>query len=284
MPVYNITYETENYYNYPVREAVLELMVLPEESGIQKNLNFAVQNSMEVEPWVAWSLYGAKLIRFRVPRKFCSFKVTVHSSIEVSDYNPFDFLPIAEEEQIAAINSFDFAIDFHRYLSGTTLTRVEEAALPAETQRQPHEVLFDYMQRINQWVSGFIKYQTGVTNTQTTLAEVVSLKSGVCQDYSHLFIAILRSNNIPARYVSGYLNQGNSFLGSAAMHAWAEAYLPGSGWLGFDPSNNLMVNTQFIKVGHGLDYNDCMPIKGILVSSGTGHTEYSVKVTEQQNQ
>ncbi len=94
----------------------------------------------------------------------------------------------------------------------------------------------------------------------------------------------MRANGIPARYVSGYLDQGHEFTGNAAMHAWAEALLPGTGWIGFDPSNNLLANIHYIKIGHGLDYKDCMPINGILIAKGEGTTEYSVQVNEQQTQ
>ena len=108
--------------------------------------------------------------------------------------------------------------------------------------------------------------------------------AGVCQDFAHLFLAVMRANSIPARYVSGYLNQGQSFAGDAALHAWVEAFLPGTGWIGFDPSNNLLANAHYLKIGHGLDYSDCMPIKGVFVARANGNTEYSVKVVEQQTQ
>lgn len=281
---YNIVYETQNFYTKPVSEALVELMVLPEDSPLQRCLGYSIHNSMEIQPYLTESLYGAKLIRFRIPRKFCSLSVTVETSVEIKSYNPFDIVEIPLENQLEQINDLAFQVDHCFYLSGSKYTKATNQILPGETSISDDESLFIYMQRINNWVNKHVTYQAGVTHTQTTLDDILQLQSGVCQDYAHLFISVMRKNGIPARYVTGYLNQGLSFLGSGAMHAWAEAFLPGTGWIGFDASNNLLADTNYVKVGHGLDYSDCMPIKGILVASGSGTTEYKVKVTQQQTQ
>jgi transglutaminase-like putative cysteine protease len=119
---------------------------------------------------------------------------------------------------------------------------------------------------------------------KSTANDALKVKSGVCQDYTHIFISMCRYNGIPARYVSGYLNQGVNFLGNSLMHAWTEAFVPGVGWIAFDPTNNLLVDENYIKVSHGADYADCSPIKGVLKTKGENQTTYSVKVTSQQSQ
>lgn len=284
MAVYNITYHTENFYTKPVRKAVIELMVLPENSNNQRCITFDILNSLDVVSQYSESLYGARLIRFQVPSKFCSFEVTVTSTVEKDDVNPFDFTGISQEEQWMIIENEHFKIDYFRYLSTNAFTAPVRGILPIEIIRAKQENLFSFMQRINEWIHGFIFYQVGVTTTRTTLDELLEIKTGVCQDQAHLFIAIMRANGIPARYVSGYLNQGSSYTGNIAMHAWAEAFLPGTGWIGFDPSNNLLADVNYIKVGHGLDYTDCMPIRGIIIAKGTGTTHYKVTIAEQSNQ
>jgi len=284
MALFDIIYQTSNYYTKPVREAVFELMVLPENMHGQKCQSFHIQNSLDTNSQLASSFYGARLIRFRIPRKFCSFQVTVKMTIEKDDLNPFHVNELMPEAQEEMLHNHIFKIDNHWYLSSGEFTAAVKEILPKKTYRIPGEDLFNYMQRVNNWVFSNISYQTGVTTTLTKLDDILRIKAGVCQDQAHLFIAIMRANGIPSRYVSGYLNQGKSFTGSSAMHAWAEAFLPGVGWIGFDPSNNLLANVHYIKIGHGLDYADCMPIKGVLVARGNGFTEYSVKVTEQQTQ
>ncbi len=91
----------------------------------------------------------------------------------------------------------------------------------------------------------------------------------------------MRKTGLPARYVSGYLNQGTEYRGSAFMHAWAEVMIPELGWTGFDPTNNLIVNNNYLKVSHGSDYSECGTLKGIVRSNGTNKTEYTVQVVEQ---
>jgi transglutaminase-like putative cysteine protease len=284
MAIFNITYETENYYTKPVRQAVLELMVLPENSSDQKCLSFDIQNSLDARVHFSETLYGARLIRFTIPRKFCFFKVTVKATVEKQDINPFDKIDLSSISNVNLLDDDDFKIDHFRNLSVNEFTAPVREVLPGETIRLKREDLFQYMQRMTAWVYSTVIYPTGVTTTHTKFDEILQLKAGVCQDHAHLFIGIMRANGIPARYVSGYLSQGHEFNGDSAMHAWAEAFLPGSGWIGFDPSNNLMANMNYIKAGHGLDYTDCMPIRGILVAKGNGSTEYSVKVIEQQTQ
>ena len=111
------------------------------------------------------------------------------------------------------------------------------------------------------------KYDPDATHVQTTLTEMLALRSGVCQDFAHLMIAICRMKGVPARYVSGYHFIGDLQIGEhdfqQASHAWVEAYIPGMGWCGFDPTNNASVNRRYVKLGHGRDYDDIVPVKGV---------------------
>lgn len=284
MAVFTITYETSNYYSNPVRQAVFELMILPEINGDQRNISYQIQNSLDMPLQFSRSLFGASLVRFRVMRKFSSFRIKANISLEKEELNPFQINMLNIDEQEEILNHPHFKIDYHRCLSVSLFTSPREEKLPDNTRRTPGEDPFLYMQRINNWAYSYVKYEKDVTSTQTRLDEILRIKAGVCQDHAHLFIAIMRANGIPARYVSGYLSQGTSFNGTSAMHAWAEAFIPGIGWTGFDPSNNLLADVHYIKVGHGLDYTDCMPIKGVFWAKGDSRTEHSVKVVEQQTQ
>jgi len=92
---------------------------------------------------------------------------------------------------------------------------------------------------------------------------------------------VCRLNKIPARYVSGYLNQGAGFTGPSQLHAWVEALIPELGWAGFDATNNLVADHHYIKIAHGTDYRDCSPIIGVLETSGAQKSIHSVTVTNQ---
>ena len=112
-----------------------------------------------------------------------------------------------------------------------------------------------------------LEYKKGVTNTNTSAGEALDLGCGVCQDYSHILIALCRYNNIPARYVVGFM------VGEGATHAWVEVYCDGY-WLQLDPTHNKIVDDSYIKVAHGRDYNDCIIDKGIFI----GNTKQTQRV------
>jgi transglutaminase-like putative cysteine protease len=133
---------------------------------------------------------------------------------------------------------------------------------------------------LSEFINSEFSFELNVTSVSTTAQEVWELKRGVCQDFTHLFIAICRFNNIPTRYVSGYLNQGKSFVGSSLMHAWAEFFIPENGWYGIDVTNNLLVDDNYIRVASGADYTDCSPLKGVLRTNGLNSTHYTVEVNE----
>jgi transglutaminase-like putative cysteine protease len=109
------------------------------------------------------------------------------------------------------------------------------------------------------------KYQKGITNIETTVDEILDHRFGVCQDFAHVLLQLLRTAGIPSRYVSGYICPNKSGLrGEGATHAWVEYYLPGMGWVGLDPTNNILVNSHHIKLATGRDFSDCTPVKGIF--------------------
>jgi transglutaminase-like putative cysteine protease len=123
-------------------------------------------------------------------------------------------------------------------------------------------------------------YDKDATSVRTEVDAALVARAGVCQDFAHVMIAAVRSAGIPARYVSGDIFNGNAdastILGADASHAWCEAYLPPYGWVGFDPTNDLIVNGHFVKVAIGRDYKDVSPVRGVY--RGSARAEMSVNV------
>jgi len=107
-------------------------------------------------------------------------------------------------------------------------------------------------------------YAPNTTTVSTHMNEVMAMKRGVCQDFAHVMIGICRSLGIPARYVSGYLYNGpdSHLRGAQASHAWCEVHIPGRGWYGLDPTNNILAAERLIKIAAGRDYQDAAPITG----------------------
>ncbi len=131
---------------------------------------------------------------------------------------------------------------------------------------------------IMDWVHGEFTYQPGSTKVNTHIEEAFKLRSGVCQDYTHVMLGLCRAVGLPARYASGYLYTGpqDQLLGAQASHAWCEVYLPQAGWTGYDPTNNMLADERYVKVAVGRDYDDVAPLRGSY--RGTAHCLLDVDV------
>ena len=122
------------------------------------------------------------------------------------------------------------------------------------------------------------QYIKGITTTETTVDEILQHRAGVCQDFAHVLLQILRTLKIPSRYVSGYICPNkNGLRGEGATHAWIEAWLPGQGWTGIDPTNNIWVTNKHVKLAVGRNFNDCSPVKGTF--KGPAEQKLSVYVS-----
>lgn len=140
---------------------------------------------------------------------------------------------------------------------------------------------FDFMQRI----FNDFEFVSGFTDITTPIEKVFEEKKGVCQDFAQFAISALRGIGIPTRYMSGYIQTypkdgEEKLFGSDASHAWFSVYIPDFGWVDFDPTNNKMPNEEYIVLGHGRDYLDISPLKGVVKSSG--ESKLSVKVNVQK--
>jgi transglutaminase-like putative cysteine protease len=122
------------------------------------------------------------------------------------------------------------------------------------------------------------------THSATTAAEAFAMRRGVCQDLSHIFIAASRHLGIPARYVSGYFHRADGVTDQEAGHAWAEAKVPGLGWVGFDPANGISSGEAHIRVAVGLDYFGAAPIRGSRYGGGSETLGVRLKVAAAQVQ
>ena len=143
------------------------------------------------------------------------------------------------------------------------------------------DAALDAAHRLAEAVAGAIAYRPGSTHAHTTAAEALSLGEGVCQDHAHALIAAARSQEIPARYVCGYLcDEGE--IAYEASHAWAELWVAGLGWVGFDPANACCPDGRYIRLGSGLDARAAAPIRGVARGGALENLEVHVSVNEAQ--
>lgn len=141
------------------------------------------------------------------------------------------------------------------------------------------EAVLDLTRRIHRE----FKFDPKATTVSTPVDQVLREKRGVCQDFAHFEIACLRSLGLPARYVSGYLETlpppgKPKLVGADASHAWLAFFLPGSGWIDIDPTNNVLPDQRHITVAWGRDYQDVAPIRGVILSGGEHELQVAVDV------
>ncbi|MCL6218542.1 transglutaminase-like domain-containing protein [Zunongwangia pacifica] len=280
---YVIKYAATNVYENLVGEALWQFLIAPLNSGSQQIISSEFRNSLQIPVEKSINGYGFETFRIHPKKSFTSIDFEAEFHLIKDHINPFEKTNASNlEDEFSQLNSLNFKVEHATFLKSTALTKLPKW----------HEIdfiyseevsIFENMKNLNLWIFDGFSFKTDVTDVDTDLDIILEEKQGVCQDFTHLFCAIARSHNIPARYVSGYLHQGNGYFGDSQMHAWAEVFIPGCGWIGFDPTNNLIAAENHIKVAHGKDYSDCPPIKGIVYTSGTNQTTYSVEVNAQQN-
>jgi transglutaminase-like putative cysteine protease len=125
-----------------------------------------------------------------------------------------------------------------------------------------------------------VEYRPGSSDVETTAEQALEKKSGVCQDHAHIFIAAARALKVPARYVSGYLMMEEK-VEQAATHAWAEAHIPGLGWVGFDPANDICPDARYVRTASGLSYRDAAPVSGMRIGTPGEKLTVQVHVADQ---
>lgn len=129
-------------------------------------------------------------------------------------------------------------------------------------------------------ISEHMTFDEDPTNSGTSAAEAFTLKRGVCQDYAHIFIACARTGGVPARFVSGHFLRSDGTVHQEAGHAWAEAYVDGLGWVGFDPANSICTTDAHVRVAIGLDYLGAAPVRGTRYGGGAETLSVEVKVEQ----
>lgn len=281
MAEFSLHYTIDSSYDNPVFKGTFQLLVLPCVNAEQRNVDMKFICSGNANAHLSKNIFGFETINYFFNVPFTTFHFEYKGMVKKKDTNPFNFISLSKIEENKILNDFDFYIANHLFLKSTDLTHFPaqvEADFPVyDASKQ----VFDFLLALNTHIFKRFDYVPQSTNVGSTVADVLQLGKGVCQDFAHLFISVCRKNKIPARYVSGYLNQGVGYVGASQLHAWCEALIPGIGWIGFDPTNNLLPDENYIKIAHGLDYSDCSPIKGVLENSGMQKSTHSVMVMNQ---
>jgi transglutaminase-like putative cysteine protease len=177
----------------------------------------------------------------------------------------------------ATLDAYQFAF------ASPYVTGIDGARELAEASFTPGRPILEAAMDLTTRIYSDFKYEGGVTDVSTPVAEVIAERRGVCQDFAHVQLACLRSLGLPARYVSGYLLTHppagqTKMVGADESHAWIAVWCPGLGWVDFDATNNLIPRDEHITLGWGRDYGDVSPINGFMIGGGKHTVKVSVDV------
>lgn len=172
------------------------------------------------------------------------------------------------------------------FLRSTALSEPDEAigAFAREIDREAGGNVLAALHLALERLHGEMKFVVGQTDATTTAAQAFAQRTGVCQDLSHVFIAVCRHLQIPARYVGGYFMRNDGVVDQEAGHAWAEALVPDLGWVGFDPTNGMCVSDAHVRVAIGLDYLGAAPIRGSQFGGGAETMSVAIRVDQAMRQ
>jgi len=285
---YRVKHKTTYRYSYPVSLSYHNMHLKPRDwSGIQHISNF----SMEIEPnpmdfSERTDFFGNFAQSFSIQEPHEEFTIlTQFEARVISNPPPIDQLSITCAQVRNALHGDTSTRMLHalQYIYPSQLTRSDNEITEWATRFFPDKRPFmEGVLELNQTLKAEIKFDATATEVNTTVSDFFKLKKGVCQDFAHLMITALRSQDLPARYVSGYIltfpKEGEERLeGADASHAWVSVFVPGYGWIDIDPTNNLVVDDQHIRIAAGRDFNDVSLIKGSV--TGGGDTKIDVEVT-----
>ncbi len=285
MNEYSISYEAINNYKEPVTEAIFEFMVLPCNDDSQITVDFTFDNSLGESIFQYRNVFGFQVTRIRTDKTFDKLSFTLKAKVRKRNAISTHSISTSAIDEEEIIQSSDFYLDNFLYLKKTPFTALTEKFLKKLLKKAPEQSISSYLQELNPYVGELITLEKESKSLENTTDDILEAGSGVSQDFAHLFIAMCRANGIPARFVSGYLNEEENYNTYATMHAWAEALVPGYGWVGYDPANRTKVDVNYIKVAHGVDYRDCSPIKGVIKTKNSSEHEtfHRVEVVSQQS-
>jgi transglutaminase-like putative cysteine protease len=166
------------------------------------------------------------------------------------------------------------------FLRSTPLTEANTAMamFSREPRSESEDDALGFLHALMVRINEHMTFDEDPTNSGTSAVEAFAGKRGVCQDYAHIFIACARSSGIPARFVAGHFLRADGMINQQAGHAWAEAYVPDLGWVGFDPANAICTTDAHARVAIGLDYLGAAPVRGTRYGGGVETLTVAVKV------
>ena len=282
---YRIEHVSRFAYSEPVRRCIMSLCLQPLQAPGQRLLSFSVKTTPPAKLTTETDPFGNTRHVLTLHRDHDILEVVSTSEVETE---PPPALPerlgVSAWDEIRSMGAdpkwWDFTGPSPLAHPSPALSEFV-AQLGVEPRGDP---LVDLL-ALSDALNDAFEYIPGVTSVDSTIDDFLASGRGVCQDYTHVLVAIARSWGVPTRYVSGYLyvtDPGSGHPGSAfgaATHAWAETRLPHLGWIGLDPTNRSLPDQKYVRIAIGRDYRDVPPTRGVIEGGGDSKLEIDVRMT-----
>ncbi len=288
---FEVSHITDYGYQYGVAEAYLEARLTPPNLPSQtvRNRRLTVEPAVKLSGYMDY--FGNAVDFFSLPYRHRSLVIT--SRVDVHTHapeRPAAALEVSIDEARQILHSA--VADVYDYLQPTEIVAKTKDALQwAKRHLAGNRPLGEALEALNLAVYEHFAYASGSTTNSTPLSVVWQQRKGVCQDFSHIMLSVLRTAGLPARYVCGYIEAvappsaaaantlgraGRTLVGAVATHAWVEVLVPGKEWVALDPTNKQWCGERHITVSYGRDFRDATPLRGTF--KGTGKQTMKVKV------
>ncbi len=276
-----IRYLTNYRYDAEVVDNLNALRVKPAANGRQRCDEFNVRLDPEVRLYRHTDYFGTEVVEFEVSRPHDHLTIDVRARVVTQAP------PSPPEASWEALREPAYREAGGEFLLQTDAAEHEALAALLDATRTAASPLATLL-LITELIPERFEYRRGATYVDSKIGHLLDVGAGVCQDFVHLALILLRRNGIAARYVSGYLfaspSDGRDDSVEVDTHAWLEILLPGGGgrgeptWIGLDPTNRTPAGEQYVKIGHGRHYGDVPPIKGVY-RGGPSRLSVSVVMT-----
>lgn len=274
-----VVHSTGYTYTQPATQSYNEARLTPRSDRKQTVVATRVETTPATRAYRYTDYWGSVVTAFDLHKPHTEFHVVATSVVDTSE--PLPPVRTAGWKELLAEDVLDQYVE---YLQPTRYTPRDPELAAVARQLKAGKDPVDAVLAIVDWVPEQLTYQPGSTGVHSSATDAWQAREGVCQDYAHVTLVMLRAIGIPARYVSGYLHtKPDAALGQVVKgesHAWIEVWT--GGWWAYDPTNDIPIGTRHVWVAIGRDYADVAPLKGIYTGGGESTLEVSVNLTRMQ--
>jgi transglutaminase-like putative cysteine protease len=277
---FSIRYRSEFRYPEPVQESHNLLRACPTTDARQTLLHYDLVTTPPARQFSYRDYWGTRVDAFGVRAPHTSLAIQAEAGVETRPTGPMAACP--RRERLADPAFVDAHLEFLGRSSHTGWNEVLRKEAEQRSAAAGDDVVGTVL-ALHRMVGTSLEYAPGSTQIGVDVNDVFRGRRGVCQDFAHLLVALLRSLGIPARYVSGFLfaepkTQTAGDRLAIQTHAWVEVAIPGAGWWGLDPTNRQEVGERHVKIGHGRDYDDVLPLRGVYQGPGEHTLDVAVRI------